>query len=408
MAETFAISGLGHAGDGFAETPQGRVFVPFTLPGETVTAERHGERADLVNVVSASPDRVEPPCPHFGVCGGCALQHMAPAAYLAWKRDQIVAAFTQRGIDAPVAPIIASRPAGRRRAVFTAERTGRKVTLGFNRAGSHEVIAVPDCKVLVPAILRHLDTIGDLVAPLVQAGRRARVTVVAADNGLDIAIEDLGRPDAKAVGAVSTRIKDPTTARVTVGGEEAFRAREPVLAAGPAALLPVPGGFIQAVAEAEEALAAIVLKGVGPSKMVADLFAGIGTFTFRLARIAKVTAVDGDAALVAALQRASRHAPGLKAVTALRRDLSREPLVPNELAGFDAVVFDPPRAGAKAQAEALAASTVRRVVAVSCNPATLARDARILMDGGYRLTGVQPVDQFVWSAEIEAVATFER
>lgn len=408
MADILTIAALGHSGDGIAETSHGRVFVPFALPGETVAVERNGDRAALIEVVTASPDRVAPPCPHFGTCGGCSLQHMAPAAYLSWKRGQVVAAFAQRGIDAPVAAVIAAPPFSRRRAVFTAERTGREVTLGFNREGTHEIVAIPECKVLVPAITRALGAITAMVAPLVPPGRRGRITVLATDTGLDIAIDELGRADEKAVATIPARAAVASVARVTVGGDEVFRTRDPELRAGPAVLRPPAGGFVQAVAEAEDAMAAAVVAGVGPAKTVADLFAGAGTFSFRLARTARVHAVEGDAALIAALERTARATKGIKAVTAARRDLFQGPITPIELKAFDAVVFDPPRAGAAAQATALAASKVQRVVAVSCNPATLARDARILIDGGYKLTGVQPIDQFLWSGHIEVVATFER
>ncbi|MGV8840904.1 MAG: class I SAM-dependent RNA methyltransferase [Bauldia sp.] len=406
--ETLRIATLGHSGDGIAETPEGRVFVPFALPGETVLAERRGDRAAMAEIVVASPDRVTPPCPHFGACGGCSLQHFAPAAYLAWKRDQVVAAFAQRGIDAPVGPMIAAPPASRRRAVFTAEREGRDVRLGFNREGSHDVVSIPDCKVLLPAIVRALPMLTAIAGPLVPPGRRGRVTVLATESGLDIAIDDVGKAEFRAANAAVAKAADATVARVTVNGEEVFRTREPQLRAGDAVLLPPPGGFVQAVAFAEDAMAEAVLAGVGKAKTIADLFCGAGTFTFRLARKARVAAVDGDAPSVAALEAAARRTKGVKAVTAMKRHLFRSPLVPHELKAFEAVVFDPPRAGAEAQARTLAASPVPRVVAVSCNPATLARDARLLLDGGYRLTGVQPIDQFLWSGHIEAVATFVR
>lgn len=408
MTEQLTIDRLGHSGDGIAETPGGRVYVPFTLPGETVAAEREGERATVTAILAASPERIAPPCPHFGSCGGCSLQHWDEAAYRRWKQEQVAAAFAARGIEAPVGPLLPCPPASRRRAVFTAERQGKQVTLGFNRAASHEIIAVPDCRVLVPAIAERIATIAALIGPLVPQRRRARVTVVAADNGLDIAVDGLRRVDERLIDALPGRIANPAIARLTVEGETIYQPRLPELRAGNATLLPTPGGFVQAVGAAETAMADAVLAGVGPARKVADLFAGIGTFGLRLAERSPVTAYDGDDAAVAALTRAARQARGLKAVTADQRDLFADPMTAIELKAFDAVVFDPPRAGAKVQAEHLAASTVPRIVAVSCNPATLARDARILIDGGYRLTGVTPIDQFLWSAHIEAVATFER
>lgn len=408
MPATLRITRIGHGGDGIAETDTGPVFVPFTLPGETVSAELHGERATALAILNRSSERVEPPCPHFGACGGCSQQHWEPTAYREWKRQQVVAAFAQRSLEPLVAEIIPCAPASRRRAVFTAERDGQRRILGFNRAGSHEVIAIPECRVLVPAIVNRLEAIATLIAPLVQPRSRARVAVLAADNGLDIAIDDLGRVEDRALDALPRRISDPAIARVTVAGETVYLAREPELAAGPATLLPTPAGFIQAVASAETGMAEAVLAAIGPAKRVADLFCGIGTFSLRLAESSRVTAIDGDTASVAALERAARHVQRLKQVKAIQRDLLVDPLTARELKMFDAVVFDPPRAGARAQAKQLANSTAPVVVAVSCNPATLARDARILVDGGYRLVSVQPIDQFLWSAHIEAVAVFRR
>ncbi len=258
---------------------------------------------------------------------------------------------------------------------------------------------------------------GDIVAalPLIRAiatramrkRRQARITVTAG-NGLDIAIEGGGKLDRSAEEALGEFAREQTIARLTVDGSEIFVNRRPEIDAGGAALLPSPGGFVQASAHAEAALAEAVTAHIGDAAPVADLFSGIGTFTLRLARRAAVTAVEGDPVLLAALEQAVRHGSGMKPVTVLRRDLFANPLVAGELDRFGAVVFDPPAAGAKAQAEAIARARVAKVVAVSCNPATLGRDARILVDGGYRLTRVLPVDQFLWSAEIEVVATFEK
>ena len=406
-AEIVTIGVLGHAGDGIAETASGRVFVPFTLPGEAVEIERTGERARLVRVLQPSPDRIVPACRHFGVCGNCALGHMAPAAYAAWKRDQVVAAFVQRGIAADVAPLVTIGNGSRRRAVYSVVRTREGLIIGFHKRHSHDVAATADCVVIAPAIVARLPLLREIAEIAVTGRREARMTVLAADNGLDIALSGTGAKP-RTLAALGRFGSDLSIARLTVDGTEVFRNRLPELAAGSAALLPTPGGFVQASRAAEDAMAALVLDHVGDASPVADLFAGIGTFTLRLAARAQVTAVESDAALLAALDAAVRHATGLKRVTTLRRDLFANPLAPSELDRFAAVVFDPPAAGAKAQSEMLARSRVLRIAAVSCNPATLARDARILIDGGYRLAGVTPVDQFLYSPEIEAVALFAR
>jgi 23S rRNA (uracil1939-C5)-methyltransferase len=404
------ITALGHGGDGIAAAADGaRLYVPYTLPGETVAIERsENGHAHLTDVITASADRVPPLCPNFTRCGTCALEHMARPAYLAWKREQVAAAFAQRGIDAEVAPTVAVAPGTRRRAIFSAIRAAKGTILGFHARGSGEIVPVATCAVLHPAIVAKLPLLNTIAGVALPRWKEARVTVLAADNGLDVAIAGAGKPTREMLDRLGLFGTDPALARLTIDGTEVLRTRQPELAAGPAILLPTPGGFTQAVQSAEEALAAAVTAHVGNAAPVADLFAGIGTFTFRLAAKAPVTAVEGDAALVAAIEQAAHKARGLKRITTRRRDLFANPLAPRELDTFGAVVFDPPAAGAKAQAEMLAKSQVAKVVAVSCNPATLARDARILIDGGYRPTRVLPVDQFLFSAEIEAVATFAR
>ncbi len=411
MTETVTIAELGHAGDGIvepgAEVGGQRLFVPFTLPGETVAIERSGARAQLVAVVEPSAERVEPPCRHFGTCGGCALQHMATPAYLAWKHEIVRRSLALHHIDADVEPVVATAAGTRRRAIFSAVATKDHLILGFHRRGSHEIVRIEECPVLSADIVAALPLIRVIAERAIRMRRQARVTVLAG-NGLDIAINGGGRLDRSGLEALGQFAREQAVARLTVDGTEIFVNRRPELAAGGAALLPSPGGFVQASAKAEAALAEVVTAHVGDAAPVADLFSGIGTFTLRLARRAAVTAVEGDAGLLEALEQAVRQASGCKPVTTLRRDLFANPLAAAELDRFAAVVFDPPATGAKAQAQAIAGSRVPKVVAVSCSPATLGRDARILIDGGYRLTRVLPVDQFLWSAEIEAVASFER
>ena len=407
MAETVTIAELGHAGDGIAEVGGNRIFVPFTLPGETVAIERGGARARLIDVVEPAADRVRPACRHFGTCGGCALQHMAEPAYLAWKREIVRRSFLLHHIDAPVEPVVATPPGTRRRAIFSAVHTRDRLILGFHRRAAHEIIAVEECPVLSADIVRALPLLRQIATRALRKRHQARVTVLAG-NGLDIAIDGGGRLDRSALEALGTFAREQAIARLTVDGSEIFVNRRPEIDAGGAALLPSPGGFVQASAHAEQALAEAVIAHVGDAAPVADLFSGLGTFALRLARRAAVTAVEGDPDLLGALDQAVRQARGLKSVTTLRRDLFANPLAPAELDRFAAVVFDPPAAGAKAQAETIAQSRVPKVAAVSCNPATLGRDARILIDGGYRLTRVLPVDQFLWSADIEVVATFEK
>jgi 23S rRNA (uracil1939-C5)-methyltransferase len=408
MAETLTITALGHEGDGIAETASGqKVFVPFTLPGEVVAAEIQGERGHLVSILTPSPDRIDPACKHFTVCGGCSLQHWAPEKYQAWKRELVVHAFAQRGIETPVNPTIPLEPHTRRRAVFTLSRTEQGVVLGFNKRESHDILPIEECPLLVPEIETRFDKLSALADRLMDRGKRARMTVVSTDTGLDVSLEGARKPGRADYEALGRAAIDGSISRLTVDGAEIFMSRVPEIRNDPIVLYPSSGGFLQATSPSELALANLVDAGVGKSGPVLDLFSGIGTFTLKLAQRFPVLAVEGETKLLQALDRSMRFSKGIKAVTSRRRDLFLNPMVPVELKEYKAVVFDPPRAGAKAQAEALAKSIVPQIVGVSCNPATLARDARILIDGGYKLTSVTPVDQFLWSGHVEVVANFE-
>jgi 23S rRNA (uracil1939-C5)-methyltransferase len=397
---------IGHKGDG--ETAEG-VYVPFTVPGDKVTVEGEGDRARIVDIITPGPTRTTPACKHFTVCGGCALQHVGPAAYREWKREQVVQALAQRGIaDVEVAPLVPVAPHTRRRAVLAARLTRSGVVLGFQERFSHFIVDVEDCPILHPKLL-------GLIAPLRAAFEhelstrgQGEIGLTLTDTGIDMT---LGLPhvelDQKRRARLSALAATLGLARLTVNAELIAQVHPASLRwAGVSVALP-PGAFLQAVAEAEGAMQALVADLLKGAKRIADLFAGCGAFTFPLARHTAVAAFDSDADAIAALT-AARNAPGLKPITAERRDLFRRPLLTPELDKFDAVVIDPPRAGAKAQTEQLAASKVRTIAAVSCNPATFARDARTLIDGGYRLVCVTPIDQFLWSPHIELVAHFER
>lgn len=367
-----------------------------------------GGRARLIEVLEPAAERVAPVCRHFGTCGGCSLQHMSEAAVLAWKREQVRIAFAQRGIAAEVEPTVAIT-GGRRRAVLAARRTEAGVEFGFHAARGHEVVGIAECPVLVPGIVSALPALAP-IADVVLRDAEVRVTVLAADNGLDVALDDVPRAIGAAAGArVAAAAAAAGVLRVSIGGEPVYAAGVPVVRFGPAIVEPPPGAFVQAVREAEDAIAARLLAALPKkARRVADLFCGLGAFAFPLARRAEVFALDSERAAVAALATAAKRTPRIKSIETRVRDLLREPLSRTELAALDAVVLDPPRAGAAAQAERLAASRVPVVVAVSCNPATLARDARTLIDGGYRLARVTPIDQFRFSAHVEAVAVFRR
>lgn len=410
MAHDLTIEALGGQGDGLAHAPGGDVYVPYTLPGERVRAELAGDRGQVVEVLSRSPDRIAPVCAHFGVCGGCALQHMAGPAYLAWKHDQVVRAFRNRGVEVEVAPVVAvARPASRRRTVLAARRAGGGVLLGFHERGSGRIVDIRECSVLRPRLRALLPGLRELLALLLTRRGEAAVTVIETEAGPDVAVAGGREPEGpRALTALADLVERCDLARLTVDGETIVTRRPPVLRVGKAMVTVPPGGFVQAVADAEAELVSRAEAALQEVGRIADLFAGIGTFTLPLAARAEVTAVERDGAAVAALEAAVRGTGGLKPVQAVRRDLARDPLSRGELARFDAVLFDPPRSGARAQAEQLARSGVPRIVAVSCNPATLARDARTLLDGGYTLDRVEPIDQFVFSPHIEVFASFMR
>jgi 23S rRNA (uracil1939-C5)-methyltransferase len=408
------IARLGAQGDGIADTPAGPVYVPFGLPGDRVVADVERGRGRLVEVVRASADRVGAPCPHFSSCGGCAAQHMSERLYRDWKREMVRAAFAHRGLDVPIDQVIAVAPGLRRRASLAARRSaGGGVTLGFHEEGTHALVDIAECPVMLASIeaaLPALRAIADHVLPRGDAvDDKLRLAVTAAREGLDVALLDAGsRPAPQAQARIADIAARAGIVRVIMAGDILSQSGLPHLVVGGAVVALPPSAFIQATAEAEEAIAAVLGAAVGKARRIADLFCGLGTFTFGLARRARVLAVDGDKAAVAALVTAAKAAPGIKPVETRVRDLMREPLSRTELAGLDMVVLDPPRAGAKAQCEAIAKAKVPVVGAVSCNPATLARDCRILVDAGYRIERVVPVDQFVWSTHVEAVAVLRR
>jgi 23S rRNA (uracil1939-C5)-methyltransferase len=408
VSTQLTIARLGAQGDGVAETERGSVFVPFSLPGEEVTATLDRDRGALLWVSKPSPLRVEPACRHFGTCGGCAIQHLDAVAYHSWKRDIVVAALKSRGIEAPVGDLVACAPHTRRRATFAARRTERGMLLGYNKALSSEIVAVEECPILLPEIVAALDRLRELAA-LIQATPQAfRIAVTVTASGLDVAAADSGKLSEEARRAASHFATVQGFARLSLDGEIIVEPRKPVVMFDGIAVAIPPGGFLQATEAAERVMAGLVGAHLARAKKVADLFSGCGTFALRLARQSEVHAVEGDAAALAAFDRAYRHAGGLKRVTGERRDLFRRPLNFKELGAFDGLVFDPPRAGAEDQAKQIARSDVPRVVAVSCNPATLARDLRILVDGGYTITSVTPIDQFLWSPHVEAVALLEK
>ncbi len=406
---TLQITDLGAQGDGVAEHEGRKVFVAGALPGETVTADLDGDRAQVTSIVSASAERARPRCSHYGVCGGCALQHMSEASYLAFKRQLVVSALSFQRIDAPVDPVVAIPPGTRRRAVFAAARVGKAVAVGFHRRRSHRIVPLRDCAVVTPGLMAALPKLEALAAVAAPPKDALAITVTDTPTGLDVALAGLARGSPADARVRLVQIAGGLgLGRLSINGEVAMEQTAPAIRAGTANLTPPPGGFLQACELSETAMVKLVQDAVGGGRRIVDMFAGSGTFALRLAESATVHAVEGDEDALAALDKAAKRATGLRRVTVEKRDLFRRPLTKDELKRFDAAVIDPPRAGAEAQTRQLAASSVKRVALASCNAGTFARDLRILLDGGYRVTRITPIDQFLWSPHIEIVASVER
>jgi 23S rRNA (uracil1939-C5)-methyltransferase len=410
---TVTINRLGAQGHGIANGEDGPVYVPYALPGETLAIARNGDHGTVMSTSNPSPDRVTPPCRHFGpdsdACGGCSLQHLADAPYHAFKRNLVVEALKSKGLTPEVGELVIAHPGERRRVVFSARRTEKELLLGFNRAETNHIVSIVECPIASPGIVARLEAIRAVGKALATGSETFRMAVLETPAGLDLAAEGLKPLDDKQRRLVTeTVLALKSIARVSANGEIVIELQKPLVDFGGVKVSPPPGAFTQATKPAEDAMAELVLSHVGKAKRIIDLFAGSGTFSLRLARIAKVHAVEGDEKSVKALDHAARTTQGLKPVSVEKRDLFRRPMMVSELKNYDAVVFDPPRAGAEVQMKELVRSGVKTVVAVSCNPLTLARDLRILVDGGYQIKAVTPIDQFLWSPHVEAVALLQK
>jgi 23S rRNA (uracil1939-C5)-methyltransferase len=411
------VGDLGAAGDGIAITEQGPVYIAYAAVGDrlrVVLGPRRGEGREgrIVARLADGPGRVAPPCPHFGTCGGCALQHLDDATVSAWKRDRVVRALAARGLaSVEVGPTVPARAATRRRLGLAVDRAAGRVRLGFHPRFGRDVVDVTACPVAAPELVA-------LLAPMraglgrIAGWRKGQAIATLTETGIDLVLALGLAPSIDTLARLAALADTADLARLSLSREGMLEPvvvrRAPRVTFGTVAVEPPPGGFLQPTRDGEAAIGALILAATQGAGRVADLYAGCGTWSFRLAEGSQVLAVEADAALTAALAAAADRVGLAGRVRVETRDLARRPLLADELARFDAVVFDPPRAGAAEQAAALAGSRVARVIAVSCNPATFARDARVLVDGGYRLERVMPVDQFLWSPHVELVAAFAR
>ncbi|GAB4371337.1 MAG: class I SAM-dependent RNA methyltransferase [Kiloniellaceae bacterium] len=414
------VEALGAKGDGIATVDGRPLFLAQTLPGDRVLARVTGERGggfkgEVIELLEPGPDRAEPPCPFFGPCGGCALQHMEDAAYAAWKAEQLTVALTRKDLQPEILhPLRRVAPGRRRRITWSALRTSEKLLLGYYERESHQLADIDACLLVVPELQALIAPLRAALQPVLEIREQARITATLSETGIDLLIDSrqpLRLMDREALAAFAEE-NDLARLSWTDGQEEptplALR-RDPLLSFGGVPVLLPPGGFVQPTAEGEKMLVDLVMAAVPEgAETAADLFAGCGTFTFPLAERLQVYAAEGAEDSLMALDAAARRSDRGGRVQAELRDLARFPVQADELDGGDVVVFDPPRNGAREQAAEIAASDVPTVIAVSCNPTTFARDARTLVDGGYRLKEATPVDQFPWSGHLELVAVFER
>jgi len=398
------IERLGRKGDGLAEG----VRAPLTLPLERVRGDVLDGLMAAPRILAPSSDRITPVCPHFGACGGCALQHGSDAFLATWKSEIIARALAAHGLSAPMLPVATSPPRSRRRAVFAGRRTRKTVTVGFHGRRSDAIIGVTACHLVRPEILAGLSAFEALAGIAASRSAPVRIGVTSGPAGLDIDLRDAKPADAAVAARAASIAEDHDLARLSWNGDVLSLRRPPFQLFGPARVTPPPGAFLQATAEGEEALTRFARAAMGPARRIIDLFSGCGTFSLPFATGAEVHAVESDAAMLAALDAGWRSAPGLHRVTTERRDLFRRPVLAMELDRFDAVSLDPPRAGAEAQTREIARSPVSRVSYVSCDPATFARDAAILVAAGFALDTLLPVDQFRWSGHVELAAAFSR
>lgn len=420
MADEFRIDGLSPKGEGIGASKRERVFIDRALPGDRVAAKIRRDvdgvlRGDVTDIVAASPHRVAPPCPHYALCGGCTLQHAEGSFYRAWKTGIVRDALAAQGL----APATWREPVflpagGRRRITFTAEKQGDAVTLGYSRRRQRRVVAIDSCLIADPAIMALRPKLASRLAPILQEGKPATAFIQTIGGQFEIVITgpvgERGVPDAAAREAMTTLADalaiDRVAWRASLGevAEVMIERHPPHASFGALDVALPPLGFLQPTPAGEVALVAAVMEALPSAGRFADLFAGSGTFTGPMLARGAVDAFENVASMIAALDEAKGALP----LKAIRRDLYREPLTRAEAEHYDAIVFDPPRAGAEAQVKELAATAVPVLVAVSCNPVTFARDARILVDGGYRLASVQVIDQFTFSHHVELVAAFSK
>lgn len=403
------IERLGHLGDGVARGDEGQqVFAIGFLPGEEIEGTVNGDRLTEGRITNPSPHRVKPPCAHARTCGGCLIQHGSDDFVAEWKTGIVAGALAGQGISAPIRPIVTSPARSRRRATLTGQKTKSGAMVGFHARASDMLVEVPNCQLLHPDMIAAMPALQALTRIGATRTQDITLTITRSMDGADIAVLNAKPADMALKMELARVVEAHQIARLTWNGEVVAMRMPPRQQMGRARPVPPPGAFLQATAEGEAALLACVQEITQGARRIVDLFAGIGTFALPLAERADILAIEGEQPMTEALQKAANRTDNLHGVQTQGRDLFRRPLEPDEFKGVDAVVIDPPRAGAEAQVTTLAQTKVPRIAMVSCNPATFARDARVLIAAGWTLDWVQPVDQFRWSAHVELVGAFRR
>lgn len=404
----FTIDRLSLLADGVAHGPEGTVHVAMALPGEVVEGTVENGRIAAPSIVTPSPDRIKAPCPQYRACGGCLLQHASDSFVAGWKAQVVETALAGRGIAAKIERVETSPEFSRRRATFSGRRTKKGTLVGFHARASDTVVEVPNCRILRPELLAVLPALNEMTAAGSSRKGEISFAVTLSEAGLEIAAKGGKEMEPALFQTLAGLAERHDFARLSWDAETVAARRPALQSFGAARVNPPPGAFLQATAAGEAALVDFVRKATEGAAKIADLFAGCGTFALPLAATAEVHAVESEAAMLTALDKGWRNAQGLKRLTHEARDLFRRPLLPDEIDRFDAVVIDPPRAGAEAQVAEIAASKLRNLTYVSCNPVTFARDAERLVQAGFVLTHAIVVDQFRYSAHIELAARFLR
>jgi len=400
---SITITRLGHHGDGIADGP---VFAARVLPGEIIGGEIIDGRICTPKIMTPSPDRISAPCRHYKSCGGCSLQHASDDFVAAWKQDLVISALAAQGIKAEIKSIQTSPAGSRRRAVFSGRRTKKSALVGFHARASDIITETPDCHLLAPELLEIVPVLREITVLGASRKSEIRFTVTRSETGVDVAVTDAKPLDAQMQMVLAALAYSHGLARLTWNSEPVAEISPPYQIFDTSRIIPPAGSFLQATKEGEDALVDAVLCGVSGAKHIIDLFAGCGTFSLPMARVAQIHAVEGQAEMLTALDQGWRQASGLKQLTTEARDLFRRPVLPDELKRFDAVVIDPPRAGAEKQFLQMALAKPKTIVAVSCNPVSFARDANILIKAGYTMQPIDVIDQFRWSTHVELVAVF--